>query len=161
MWALMLATLTLVGLPLGYILTSVPPSGTHMNSEWHDLFVDTLNATAACTAGEANAYDCQPCTVPNATAASTVCWQGPRYDVFNGGAGVSVSLAELCAACPRGCGPFRGLDVPYAALIHETEDWPEWLLTALACVPPLPLLSHVWTSELLLSSVRWFALFAG
>eukprot|EP00036_Acanthoecidae_sp_10tr_P001751 CAMPEP_0182931310 /NCGR_PEP_ID=MMETSP0105_2-20130417/27979_1 /TAXON_ID=81532 ORGANISM="Acanthoeca-like sp., Strain 10tr" /NCGR_SAMPLE_ID=MMETSP0105_2 /ASSEMBLY_ACC=CAM_ASM_000205 /LENGTH=887 /DNA_ID=CAMNT_0025069721 /DNA_START=22 /DNA_END=2686 /DNA_ORIENTATION=+ len=129
-WLLMLVTLALVAVPLGYILTSVPPSGPNMDGQWHDRFVDSLNGTIPCTAGLVAVDDCTICLEPQNTTVD-VCWTGTRFKDSNGVVGIEVTLDELCNACPRGCGPFRGLTSPYDALIVEASTWPEWILTVL------------------------------
>ena len=37
--------------------------------------------------------------------------------------GVSVTLTELCSACPRGCGPFRSHVNTYDVLIKSSASW--------------------------------------
>lgn len=36
----------------------------------------------------------------------------------------NMSLAEVCALCPTGCGPFRNLRTPYSSLVVASYDWP-------------------------------------
>lgn len=73
LWILMLCTIIVVGLPLGYVVSHVKCSGAAMSPVWHDRFV-VLNTFTECDASSPATTGCSVCFDPNLQGSSTLCW---------------------------------------------------------------------------------------
>eukprot|EP00730_Choanoeca_flexa_P002287 TRINITY_DN10991_c0_g2_i1.p1 TRINITY_DN10991_c0_g2~~TRINITY_DN10991_c0_g2_i1.p1 ORF type:complete len:396 (+),score=79.69 TRINITY_DN10991_c0_g2_i1:134-1189(+) len=116
---MMLFTLFCIALPLGYTMTSIAPSGAFVSD-----YERWVNATAlfsvnqgTCNSDLMTCADCWSRQRPALT--SNVCYNSTALPN-----GVTVTMAQLCAACPSGCGPFRNQRSVFDVLDNEYQTWP-------------------------------------
>eukprot|EP00045_Choanoeca_perplexa_P011029 m.115252 g.115252 ORF g.115252 m.115252 type:complete len:881 (-) comp15486_c0_seq1:97-2739(-) len=115
---MMLFTLFCIAIPLGYTLTSVQPSGAFV-SDAHRWIDPGVLTGAVCTDDSASCSDCYGSS-PNFT--QSVCFRTGASGSYP--IGVTVTLEDLCNACPTGCGPFRHQKSVFNVLDNEYRTWP-------------------------------------
>lgn len=128
-----------------YVIPRSSPSGINMPPQWQDRFVDTLVSTGNCNAADTFLANCEICFDAAFQESDTVCWNptpgGGRYVfqdtrasirtsfhtthavLFRFPNGAIVTVAALCDACPKGCGPFRNEKSAYSAVEREYSTW--------------------------------------
>jgi len=149
-WYLLLGGLVVSCSSMMYVFPNYETSGIKMTTQWQDKFVglnleadlalaETSTATYICLESERIVSSCDICASSLSSPPAItdrVCWRSGWNDVDgvanfhfntsysgNFSDGVSVTLTELCSACPRGCGPFRSHVNTYDVLIKSSASW--------------------------------------
>lgn len=123
-WSLFLVSIVLVAIPLGYVIPRASSSGVFMPASWQDRFTGNLTGTLGSCSGEDVVESCTVCLDSSFSSSEEVCWRplpgDGRYPN-----GVKVTVGNLCASCPKGCGPFRNQRSAYEILDFEYNEWPD------------------------------------
>ena len=127
---ILFVALLAVSIPLGYIMLELPPSGFYMEqpARWinaSDLLLQSSGGGgggATCAVNTANCSLCLAEDYNNATAANaSVCFRtGENGTAPNG---IQTTAGAFCAACPSGCGPFRGRPTFYTVFTDMFHSW--------------------------------------
>lgn len=147
-WTLLATCLFIVALPLGYLVSEVPPSGVY--SEYNDWFMgQTLNLTNStteviptlCNESSFPQVTCADCLVAPRNLSQTVCYEpnleqlsslypNPWVDTAFAN-GFSVTYGSFCEACPSGCGPFRNKELIISPIQDSFSTWPKGVQDAI------------------------------